>query len=175
MSPSLKRYRLLGMQVTTLFSLLILLGVALQSFQSALAQPAPIRRFSPSTISAQIYQQLPDFPLENQYISSETGSVDPDNTLVSRFVRYHVYIQNRPTNFRLDWKLTLADYLGAFERMSSERYADYGLRENPLNNDIAVIEALSPEQRNTFVNTLYETFTAPIEEAEPAAEDFSAP
>lgn len=136
----------------------------------ALAQPTPLRRVNPFTISAQIYQQLPDFPLENQYTSSETGDIATDNTLVSRFIRYHIYIKNRPTNFRLDWKLTLADYLGAFERISADRYADYGLRENPLPDDIAVIESLSPTQRNDFINTLYEAFTVPAEASLEASE-----
>ncbi len=166
MKPPLKRYRRIGVLFTAFF----LLCAVLHTSQPAFAQPEPVRRVSPSAISAQVYQQLPDFPLENQYISSETGRIASDNTLVSRFVRYHTYIQNRPTNFRFDWKLTLADYLGAFERISADRYADYGLRENPLTNDIAAIEALSPAQRNTFVNTLYETFTTPAEATAPSAE-----
>ena len=159
MNSSPKRYRRLWALNTTLF----LLCAMLHASQPVLAQPTLLRRVNPFEISAQIYQRLPDFPLENQYISSETGDIATDNTLASRVIRYHIYIQQRPTNFRLDWKLTLADYLGAFERISPDRYADYGLSENPLANDIATIEALSPEQRNTFVNTLYEAFTAPAE------------
>lgn len=125
------------------------------------AQPAPLRRVNPTAISAQIYGQLPDVPLENQYISSETGAPAEDNTLVSRLIRYHIYIRQRPTNFRLDWKLTLADYLGAFERMSAGDYPDYGLRTNPIAEDIAVVRSLSREQRDRLVDTLYETFTVP--------------
>lgn len=164
MNSYLKRYRRLGALSTTLF----LLCAMLHASQPALAQPTPLRRVSPAALSAQLYQQLPDFPLENQYISSETGDIAIDNTLASRFIRYHIYIKNRPTNFRLDWKLTVADYLGAFERISSDRYSDYGLRENPLVNDIAVIEALSPTERNAFVNTLYEIFTVPVDASEPS-------
>lgn len=161
MKPSLKRYRHLGALTTTLF----LLCAILHTSQPAVAQPTPLRRVTPSVMSDQLYQQLPDFPLENQYIS-DTGDIAIENTLVSRFIRYHIYIKNRPTNFRLDWKLTLADYLRAFERISPDRYADYGLRESPLANDIAAIEALSPAQRNAFINALYETFTTPADATE---------
>lgn len=131
--------------------------------QPAQAQPERLRRINPTALAAQIYEQLPDFPLENQYISSETGEAATDNTLVSRIIRYHLYIQDRPTNFRLDWKLTLADYLGAFEPMSADNYADYGLRENPMENDMTAVQGLSREQRDYFVNALYETFTVPAE------------
>lgn len=125
----------------------------------AQAQPAPLRRVEPTIISAQVYDRLPDLPLENQYISSDTGAPATENTLVSRMIRYHIYIRERPTNFRLDWKLTLADYFGAFERISADRYPDYGLRDNPLEGDRTVIQTLSTEQRDHLVNALYETFT----------------
>ena len=85
---------------------------------------------------------------------------------MKHIIYYEIYTQNRPTVFRLDWKLTLADYLGAFERISSDSYPDYGLQENPYANDIAAIESLSPQQRTTLVHTLYEVFTT---SAEPAA------
>jgi len=147
----------------------------LQLSQPAIAQPTPLRRITPSALSAQVYQRLPDFPLENQHISSETGDIATDNTLVSRLIRYHLYIKNRPTNFRIDWKLTLADYLGSFERISPDRYSDYGLRENPLASDIAVIESLSPAERNEFVNTLYEVFTTPAELIDASSEPLPAP
>lgn len=126
---------------------------------SAYAQPTPLRRINPATLSAQVYEQLPDFPLENQYISSESGEAAIENTLVSRIIRYHLYSQERPTNFRLDWKLTMADYLGAFERITPDQYPDYGLRENPMAGDIAVVQSLTPAMRDRLVNTLYETFT----------------
>lgn len=128
--------------------------------QSAGAQPQPLRRINTSELSEQVYQQLPDFPRENQYFSSETGQVATENTLASRIIRYHLYIQERPTNFRLDWKLTLADYLGSFERMRPDNYPDYGLQDNPMAADIAAIESLTPGMRDRLVNTLYETFTA---------------
>ncbi len=129
------------------------------------AQPAPLRRIDPSAIATLIYAQMPALPLENQYISSKTGQIAEDNTLVSRIIRYHLYSKKRPTNFRFDWKLTMADYLGAFDRISANNYANYGLRENPMAADIAAVQSLSPEARNQLVNAVYVAFTTPAEAA----------
>ena len=166
MQPPLKRFRFLSVALAVATALM-LLGAFNMSLQGsgwrgnlpAQAQPAPLRRVNPTMIAAQVYEQLPDFPLENQYSSSDTGDRVTEDTLVSRIIRYHIYIKERPTNFRLDWKLTLADYLGAFERMSADRYPDYGLRENPLMGDRTVIQALSRELRDRLINVLYEVFT----------------
>ena len=125
------------------------------------AQPVPLRRITPAVIAAQVQAQLPDLPLENQYIS-RGGTAAEDDTLVSRIIRYHIYTKDRPTNFRLDWKLTIADYLGAFERISARDYPDYELRENPMEGDIAAVRSLSRQQRDHLVNTLYEAFTTPL-------------
>lgn len=174
----LKRYRRrLGAFLTALF-LMLAIGLAgpsalpdgAQLIPSATAQPTPIRRINPAAISAYLYEQLPNFPLENQYVSSDTGAPATENTLISRLIRYHIYIKNRPTVFRLDWKLTLADYLGAYERIRPNSYVDYGLRENPYAGDIAVMESLSVEQRNTLVNALYEAFTTADEPSTNAPE-----
>ena len=43
----------------------------------------------PETVAQQIYQAMPDLPKENNYIRRETGVIDPNNTLISRFLRYH--------------------------------------------------------------------------------------
>ena len=166
MQPPLKRFRFLIVAVA-MAAVLMLLGAFDAGLQDsnlmgnlpAQAQPAPLRRVNPTMTAAQVYEQLPNFPLENQYVSSDTGTPATKDTLVSRIIRYHIYIKERPTNFRLDWKLTLADYLGAFERISADRYPDYGLRENPLVGDRTVIQALSYEQRDRLVNVLYEVFT----------------
>ncbi|MEO1386844.1 MAG: hypothetical protein AAFV85_05625 [Cyanobacteria bacterium J06634_6] len=181
MRSFLKRHRQPRALLTALFALcaiaIILIGrpittpvpvqVSLPIGQStAIAQPAPPRRVTPSVIATQIYQQLPYLPLENQYISSRTGTAATEDTLVSRVIRYHVYIKQRPSVFRLDWKLTLADYLGAFERIDPERYPDYNLQENPRANDIEAIASLTRAQRNELVNALYEAFTAPADATE---------
>ena len=131
------------------------------SLAPAQAQPAQLRRINPGAIATLIYQQIPALPLENQYVSSKTGQVAEDNTLVSRMIRYHLYSKDRPTNFRLDWKLTMADYLGAFDRISANNYADYGLKENPMEADVAVVQSLSQAERDLLVNALYTAFATP--------------
>ena len=133
---------------------------------TAQAQPVPLRRIAPAEIAAQVQAQLPDLPLENQYISRD-GTAAEDDTLVSRIIRYHIYTKDRPTHFRLDWKLTIADYLGAFERILARDYPDYELRENPMAGDIAAVRSLSRQQRDHLVNTLYEAFTAPAADFDP--------
>lgn len=113
----------------------------------------------PRDIGQQVYQQLPALPLENKYVSKETGQVDADNTLVSRLIRYHVYVKGRPTNYRLDWKLTLADYFGANELIQEKVYPGYDtLRQNPIEGDRAAITRLNRQQRNALVETLVSIF-----------------
>ncbi len=107
----------------------------------------------------QVYQQLPDLPKENQYISKETGKVAENNTLVSRMISYHVYRKNRPVNFRLDWKLTIADYLGANEIIYDFSYpGNDTLNKNPLSGDRAAIKRLTRKQRNALVQALVNAF-----------------
>lgn len=122
--------------------------------QQVLAQPA-----RPEDMWQLVYQKLPDLPQENQYVSKETGEVAPNNTLVSRLIRYHVYVKGRPPNYRLDWKLTLADYLGANELMEETRYPGYDtLRQNPVDGDRAVIGRLNRKQRDALVQTIVDVF-----------------
>ena len=116
-------------------------------------------------IAAQVYQRLPDFPRENQYVRKDTGKVDPDNTLVSRLIRYHLYVKSRPSNYRLDWKLTLADYLGANEYLVDSSYPGFDtLRENPLSGDRAAIDRLNLKQRSAFVDTIVRIFNPRYDE-----------
>jgi hypothetical protein len=108
---------------------------------------------------SKVYQQVPDLPRENQYINRETGKVDPNNTLVSRMVRYHQYLKGRPLVYRLDWKLTLGDYLGINEPMLESSYPGFdNLRKNPMEGDRAVISRLSRMQRNALVQALVNVF-----------------
>ena len=64
------------------------------SFGTFIANAQNLR---PEEVAARIYQNITSLPQENQYISQETGEVDLDNTLMSRFIRYHEYVKNRPT------------------------------------------------------------------------------
>lgn len=108
-----------------------------------------------------VYQQLPNFPLENSYVSKETGKVDPNNTLVGRLIRYHLFVKGRPANYRLDWKLTLADYLGATPEYLEEGVYPGGdvLRVNPMERDRAVIQSLNRAQRDALIQVLVDIFS----------------
>jgi len=118
----------------------------------------------------QVYQMLPDFPRENQYVNRESGKVAESNTLISRLIRYHIYVKARPVNYRLDWKLTLADYLGANERIPAATYPSADtLRTNPFQNDVAVIRSLNRTQRDALVQTLVNVFTTSNGAPEPNA------
>ncbi|NET36318.1 MAG: hypothetical protein F6K19_30555 [Cyanothece sp. SIO1E1] len=126
----------------------------LLSPKPAMAQSVRLRN-----VWQQVYQQLPDFPREDHYISSKTGDAVPNNTLVSRLISYHHYVKNRPLNYRLDWKLTLADYLGVNEYIEETQYpsAD-SLESNPMAGDIAAINSLSRSQREALVEVVVNIF-----------------
>ena len=106
-----------------------------------------------------VYEQMPDLPRENDYVNAESGEVASDNTLIDRLIRYHVYVKGRPAQFRLDWKLTLADYLGANERIPLERYPGSDvLKTHPIEGDREAIASLSRQQRDRLVHTLVGLF-----------------
>lgn len=143
-------------------ALLLVLGIVLGSGvirQGLFTQPAFAQSYRLGDVSQQVYKQLPDLPLENQYVNKETRKVDADNTLVNRLISYHIYVKGRAPIYRLDWKLTLADYLGVNEIMQEETYPGYEtLRESPLEGDRAAIERLNRQQRNALVQTLVDIF-----------------
>lgn len=140
------------------FSLIYFLCFFLSFFFSIVAvnyllEPISAQVLRPEAISSEIYQRMPDFPKENQYINRETGKVVPDNTLISRIVRYHQYVKSRPTQFRLDWKLTLADYLNLNEQILESTYpGSTTLQINPLPGDRQAISQLNRLQRNKLVD-----------------------
>lgn len=120
--------------------------------------------------AAQVYALQPDLPLENQYENRNTGRVSDRNTLISRLIRYHSYVKGRPATYRLDWKLTLADYLGANERVVASTYpGNDTLRPSPLAGDVAAINRLSRDQRDRLVQTLVDVYSAATPAESPAA------
>lgn len=145
-------------------ALLLVLGIVLGLeviHQRLFTQPVYAQSYRLRDVQQQVYKQLPDLPLENQYVDKETRKVDAENTLVSRFVSYHIYVKGRAPIYRLDWKLTLADYLGANEIMQEETYPGYEtLRESPLEGDRTAIERLNRGQRNALVQTLVNIFNS---------------
>jgi hypothetical protein len=86
-----------------------------------------------------LYERLPFIPLENQYVDQDGNEV-PESTLLTRLMLYHGAVQQRQPYFRLDWKLTMADYLGANETMHADTYPNSRtLRDNPMDGDVEAI------------------------------------
>ena len=176
-----KKKRSLRLIVTTLsvVALIILSSGVKESIQPAIAQRVvPATRSTSVRISdvwQQVYQQLPYIPQENQYVNKQTRQIDSDNNLVNRLVRYHVYVKGRPPNYRLDWKLTVADYLGTNEVMEETRYPGYEtLRQNPMEGDRAAIKRLNRKQRDALVQALVNIFN-PNYSATPAPAPSNSP
>ncbi|GAB4382868.1 MAG: hypothetical protein Kow00121_43780 [Elainellaceae cyanobacterium] len=135
----------------------------LQSLLSALplSQPASAQRFSIDQVWQQVYERLPDLPRENQYTNLETGEPALDNTLVGRFIRYHFYTKGRPPVYRLDWKLTMADYLGANQPVWPENYPSADtLSQNPMEGDVAAIRSLDRSQRDALIQAIVDIIAA---------------
>jgi hypothetical protein len=131
--------------------------------------------FPPEQVAAIVYEKIQDLPSENQYISKNTNEQANDNTLISRLVRYHLYNKNRFPNYRLDWQLTFADYLGANEVISSNDYpGNTTLKTNPLDSDRAVISKLSRNQRNRIIDTLLGIYN-PQAVSQPEREEVTPP
>ena len=106
-------------------------------------------------IAQKIYVELPNVPLENQYFNRKINKIDPNNTLISRMIRYHAYVKGRPVAVRLDWKLTIADYLGANDIMDLATYPGQDiLSVNPMDSDRAAINTLSRQVRDRLIERL---------------------
>jgi hypothetical protein len=141
--------------------------------------PRELRRLNAPDVANRLYEQLPDLPREDSYVYQEGGDAATRSTLLSRLIAYHTEVMRRPTAYRFDWKLTLADYLGANEIMVRSRYpgADV-LSTNPIDNDRAVIADLSRSQRDELVRVLVETYNpnfAALRNPSEAAEETTAP
>ncbi|MCU0536783.1 MAG: hypothetical protein MUD14_23085 [Hydrococcus sp. Prado102] len=124
----------------------------------------------PESVAVLVYQRIPDIPKENQYVRQETGKVDADNTLISRLVRYHQDVKKRATRFRLDWKLTLADYLGVNEPIKPDRYPGRSsLQTNPLEGDRKAIQNLNRRLREALVDLLANAYQPQQTDAQPVS------
>ncbi|MGK7904852.1 MAG: hypothetical protein AB4352_26295 [Hormoscilla sp.] len=138
-------------------------------------------RIRPSQVWRVVYEKLPELPKENHYVNRETGEVDRDNTLIRRLLRYHIFVKSRPPQYRLDWKLTLADYLDANEVISESIYPGHDLlRENPRDGDRSAIARLNRQQRDALVEVLASIYNPnyqrkPIPRRSPAPEPADVP
>lgn len=127
------------------------------------------QRTSSLDLWQRVYELLPDLPREDQYISVETGQQATTSNLISRLIRYHTFIKGRSPNYRFDWKLTLADYLGVNELIRSAGYPGYDtLTANPLRGDVAAVSGLTRAQRDALVNALVRVFTTSTNSSSPA-------
>jgi hypothetical protein len=114
---------------------------------------------TPRDMSQVVYKKLPDLPLENQYIRAQTNKPATESTLVSRLVQYHS-IKGRSPSYRLDWKITLADYLGVNDFLRPEIYPGKAfLKASPIERDQKVIRSLTQAQRNALVQALVDGST----------------
>ncbi len=133
----------------------IQIGVIVLGLTLVLASPMQARRMRVGDAWMQVYEQLPTLPKENRYIDRETKQVDQDNTFAGRLISYHVYVKGRPQSLRLDWKHTIADYLGANEVIDRDVYpTQKRLQVNPLEGDRAVIQMLDRRQRDQLIQVL---------------------
>jgi hypothetical protein len=115
---------------------------------------------SPPDVAKFVYQRVPTLALENQYIRTDSNKQAVESTLVSRIVQYHNSVKGRSPLHRIDWKTTLADYLGIHEVIQPETYPGYAfLKKNPLESDLASVQKLNAAQRNALVQSLVEAFT----------------
>lgn len=132
-------------------------GIAEGQFSSAAIAQSIVRS---EGVWRTVYEQVPDFPRENQYISKETGKVASENTLAGRLIRYHLYVKGRPPIYRLDWKLTLAEYLGLTGALETSDYPSANqLKKNPAEGDVAAIRQLNRAQRDALVQALVNGFS----------------
>ena len=139
-------------------------------------QPATAQFSIPEDASQRVYERLPNLPRENQYVSKETGKVDERNTLATRLMRYHIFVKRRPPMYRLDWKLTLADYIGANEYLVESQYPSANtLNQNPMESDRAAIEKLTRAERDALVNVLVSIFNPNRNQQSPGSNSSTSP
>jgi hypothetical protein len=144
-------------------ALLIILGTGQRNFVQVDAAMA--QRSGPKAIAAQLYQQYPQLPLENQYVRKSTKEQAQDSTLLSRLIEYHTVIKGRAPNLRLDWKLTWADYLGLNEYLVEDKYPGHAyLKSNPMERDRDIIATFNRKQRTDLTQSLVNLYS----EAQPA-------
>ncbi len=132
----------------------VTIAVAL-AFTLISASTATAQVVRTAEIGQKIHTEFPEIPIENQYFSRKLNKIDPTNTLVGRMLRYHAYVKGRPVQVRLDWKLTIADYLDANDVMDLATYPSQDvLTVNPMEGDRAAMNKLSRETRNRLIDRL---------------------
>lgn len=137
------------------------------------AQPAIAQRINPKIAADAVYSQLPELPKENQYQRKKGNKPATNSTLVSRFIQYHTLVKGRSPQYRFDWKITLADYLGLYENLREEQYPGHAfLKESAMEGDRKLIRQLTRKQRLALTQILSDLYAsqAPQQQAAPSAE-----
>lgn len=135
-----------------------------------LAQPAVAQRLNAKLAADAVYSQLPELPQENQYVRRKGNKPAPNSTLVSRLIRYHTQVKGRSPQYRFDWKITLADYLGLYENLREEEYPGKSyLKTNPMESDRKLIRQFTRQQRLALTQVLSDLYAsqAPQQAAPP--------
>jgi hypothetical protein len=137
----------------------LLTGLIVYSIQGLIPAASFAQSDSPVDVAQFVYKKLPNLPLENQYLRVGTNKPAPESTLVSRLVQYHS-VKGRSPAYRLDWKITLADYLGMNDYLRLEVYPGKAfLKTSPMERDRKAIQSLTQAQRNTLVQALVDGAT----------------
>lgn len=139
------------------WSVVVLVAVILIGFDGRNGIPVSQAQsyLSPRQAATQIYQALPGLPQENTYLRADNGVAATESTLVERFIQYHTSVKGRSPLYRLDWQLTFADYLGLNDFLDPQAYPGRNfLSTNPMAQDIAAIQALTFEQRQSLLTLL---------------------
>lgn len=125
------------------------------------AQPAVAQRINPKLAADAVYSQLPELPQENQYFRRKGNKPATNSTLVSRLIRYHTLVKGRSPQYRFDWKITLADFLGLYENLREEEYPGQSyLKTNPMESDRKLIRQLTRKQRLALTQILSDLYTS---------------
>ncbi len=103
----------------------------------------------------QVYAKMPQLPRGSDYTPTSDAVGQGESTLVQRMMQYHMQLAGRPATSRMDWRLTLADYLDINEPMLAQRYPGAtSLDPSPYNDDKAAIQSLSRRERYDLVDAL---------------------
>ena len=125
----------------------------------ALGLPAQAQRLRdiPQVVE-DIYEAMPQLPLENTYQTSE-GETISSSSWLQRVLLYHIRTQGRLPDSYLDWKLTFADYQGVNVPMFASAYpgADQ-FTVNPLNRDRELFQSLGREERRQLLDMFLATY-----------------
>jgi|GEM_PF-845399 len=142
-----------------------------------LGNPGLAQSINPKLAADEVYRQVPDLPQENQYSRKKGDKPATNNTLVSRFIQYHTLVKGRSPQYRFDWKITLADYLGMHENIREETYPGHAfLKTNPMKGDRKLIQQLTRQQRLALTQTLSDLYASQAQQQEAATpEETSVP